>query len=241
MFGEYLLRPDAQGKILFAAFSSLASWLMALGILWGYLICFEPDSILYFKMVLYYISVFFVLAGGIVSFNTYRKLKSFRMISTDDGLEIKTGGGLVNVRYDAIARIVRLPRNILTIYTTGSSRTPVIAISDMITNREQLDRILQQFLPYEESNKLPFSYTKYARPLAMTLFLSVTLLHFAVRNTHTMVGAGILLITMLMYTLIVRFPLRREIPFTGTLIVVLFIFLLVGFRILRAFHPEYFQ
>jgi hypothetical protein len=231
MFAEYTLKPEARTKALIDAmlqsgilvFSAIAAWL--------FLYIAEPEALAAKRMFIYiFMGVLFALSI-LTTVSLFRKMISFRMVSTDAGLEIITISNTVTVNYSAITKVERTSENILLVYTTSSDKTPVVAISDTITNRHTLEGILQQFVPITEQAKLPLIYNRYIKLATSFVFLTAMFIHYASGSGNTIIAAGVVTLFFCAWSVAVSYRFRKELSIWRTLILMSLIALVVCFRI----------
>lgn len=185
-------------------------------------------------------AVMFVCAI-LVAVNIFQKLISFRMISTDTVLEIQTLSNKFTLSYSEITKVEITNERVLLIYTESSSRTPVVAISDSITDREMLEAILKQFVPFTERTKLPFIYNKYVKHSITYVFLTSMFIHVMSRSGNTVIASGIVTIAVCFWTFAIQFKFRKEIPVAKTVIIYGVIVLIVCFRIWLMLYPQLYR
>ena len=239
MFAEYTLKPEAHKKVVASAFTAAATFILGPLLVWGCLALIEPETLTLFNSGFYYIIGLACFAGMYTGIKTYVRLKRFRMITTDADLQVKIQMNMITIRYDQITKVERTPDNVLMIYTLSSERTPVLSISDTITNRDTLEAILRQFVPITEGNKLPLLLRKHMRLVFGTLFIATLLLHFVSHNGNTIVITGTISIGMLTWTLVVLGKFMREVPRISSFIAVILIILLMLARMVLAFNSAF--
>lgn len=241
MFNEYRLQEGKTGLLIKHGIAAGTGYVIVSGLLLLWIYKFEFGVFTLRPSFILYLPFMIGIAGIYVAIHTVISGRKFRMISTDEGLELKRGTAETRIRYSDITRIDILPGKELLIYTTASDNTAALALSSNLTNRDQLDKILQQFTSFNPVNKLPFTYSPWYRHAMSSLFLLVLSLNLITFNPTVNIISGILFLVIVFYYFFMMITFRKAHVNYSSMIVLALLSLLVVFRMVNAvlLSPSY--
>jgi hypothetical protein len=171
-----------------------------------------------------------VIAGIFSAFSTVFQAKRFRMLSTDEALEIIRSSRTIRILYSEITRIEILPEKQLLVYTTTSESIPAIIISNNLTDRHILDEVLQRFAIYQPTTRVPLIYTAWYTYLLTGLFICSFTLNFVSADFLMRAASAVVFCITVGITIYIRLKFRSQVSGFNSLILY---FLLAGVVILR--------
>lgn len=236
MFHEYTLRPDAYPKVTRASLWRLAMYLSAILTFFIWMLVLEPETVQQNSILFYSATAFLLFAFVYSTYTTHERGKKFRMITTDHDLRFNSQGNEVVLPYASIERIERTPENVLMIYSHSSTTTPVVFVSDLITDRDILERVLTQHVPITQVEKTALMLRSVPKLLFAYVFITNMTLHFLAQAKWTVIATGAVTGGIIIYSIIVLVNFRKEVRNIRASIMLGVLLLLIVARIVLMFN-----
>jgi len=240
MFNEYTLRPEARGKVILNTALQGCLYFVSALFVYLWLRFLEPERLVEFSPAVYLILGFLALASMILMIRLYTAGIKFRMITTDKDFQFTRLNTSITVNYADITRIERTPENILLIYTVSSATRPVVAVSDSITDRLRFEETLSQFIPITDTRSTPLQLRTVPRLLFTYIFISGMFLNLISQVADTVIGSGILVLGLSLYSIVTLIRFRHEIKTHSGVVVMIFLAIIILTRIYLALQPGVF-